>query len=72
MVEGRKIKSVSVVGLACYHIGMVVNGLTIATIEDKGMEWEDGIDFIYHCLDADGKLVVAIENCPVVVEYESN
>jgi len=71
MKNGRKIKEINIVPLTSYRVGETVNGLTIATIKDNSVEWEDGIDFIYHCLDSNGKIVVAVENCPVVVEYES-
>lgn len=68
----RQIKNVTVVtrqGVKSYEIGDEVNGLQIAQIKDKGNEWEDHVDYCYHCLDSNGGLVVAIENCPATVEY---
>jgi hypothetical protein len=69
----RKIKRIDIVtreGAKSYSVGQVVNGLKIATIKDSSWEHENGVDFIYQCLDKDGTQVVYIANCPHVVEYE--
>lgn len=66
------IESVTIVtrsGVKTYTVGTTVNGRTVHEIKDRTLEYEDGIVFIYHVLDADNNLIAAIENCPVEVVY---
>lgn len=44
----------------------------IAEIKEACTEWENSIDHLYLVKDINGNLLVAIENCPVVVEYEQS
>lgn len=68
----KVIKSLIVVGGDVgYLVGLTANGRKVAKIEDNGIEWENGIDFIYRVYDGNGDLIAAIENCPTVVEYEA-
>lgn len=71
----RKIKSIDVLisgqegGIITYRVGQVVNGIEIAEIKDGGQEFEDSVHCAYYLKCNKNKIVSAIENCPVIVEY---
>ncbi|WP_135553277.1 hypothetical protein [Paenibacillus cymbidii] len=69
----QTIRSVTIVSNPCFifALGAEHNGRIVAEIIDCGCEWESGLDFIYKVFDAQGDLIVAVENCPVIVEYDA-
>lgn len=67
--ENRKISDITVIsGSPEPDVYMVGQG-RIAKIEDKSIEYEDSIHFIYHCYDKHGKIVKILVNCPVDITY---
>ena len=69
MREIRKITIVTNQGVKSLEIGDVVNGLEIASIKDKGIEYPDQIYFIYVCYDHLGQKVAETINAPIELEY---
>ena len=68
----RKIKSITIVsnqGVSTTNVGDIINGLEIAEIKDKSLEYENAIHFIYTAYDEDGEIIKEIINCPVDVTY---
>lgn len=68
------IQSITVVMVPpiCFALGGQHNDRIISEIKDVTCEWENGMDFIYHVKDSDGGLIIAIENCPTIVEYKES
>jgi hypothetical protein len=69
-----KIKSLSIitnVGVKEYIVGAHAPGdkRIVSEIQDAGVEWENGIDFIYQVRDEKGNMIAHVENCPVDVMY---
>lgn len=59
-----------------YVIGMTVVGGTkhgkkVAKIRDVSQEYEDHVFSSYLIEDEDGSVLTRIENCPVLVEYDT-
>ena len=68
-----KIKSLTIVnqqGSHAYHVGNIVNGLLLAKIEDKSMEYPKSLEIIYQGFTNSGELVFEAINAPIDVEYE--
>ena len=42
----------------------------IGEIKDHSVEWEDGIHVSYSVYDRNEKLIMCIENTPVIVNYQ--
>lgn len=66
MTEKLKIKSIVIItqlGTKKYAVGVD----EITEIRDVSVEWENGIDFVYHVYKGSDK-AYAIENPPVVIE----
>ena len=69
----KVIQSVTVVtrdGLKTYEVGREVRGQVIIEIKSVGLEYEDHVHSEYHALDEKGEVILAIENCPVIVEWQ--
>jgi hypothetical protein len=49
----------------CYEVGSEVNGHIVIEIKH-----EDNFHSEYLVMDENGDLIVSVENCPVVVEYQ--
>ena len=67
-----KISSITIVnqqGSHCYAVGGIYNDLLIDKIENKSMEWPEGIEFIYRGFTENGDIVFEVINAPVDIEY---
>jgi len=54
-----------------FEVGTELNGREVIEIKQVGYEHENGISSEFHVLDEDGELIVSIENCPVIVEWQT-
>lgn len=67
----KKITDIDVVPSRRIYVGDYINGRKIAFIEDKSIELENGaIESLYLCKDKEDNVLVSIEKCSVVVQYE--
>lgn len=64
-----KITEITVHGLSTYYVGVKVEGREVGSINDRSIELENSIDFIYEVIDVNGDVMARIENCPVVIRY---
>ena len=56
-------------GTNSYHVGSVYNGLLLDHIEDRSMEYENSIEFIYVGVTEDDSFVFVAINVPIDVAY---
>ncbi|WP_339294379.1 hypothetical protein MKY82_22260 [Paenibacillus sp. FSL W7-1279] len=54
-----------------FEVGTEINGREVIEIKQVGYEFETGIYSELHVLDEDGGLIASIENCPVIVEWQT-
>lgn len=68
----REIQSITIVtnqGVSTITVGDIINGLEVAEIQNRSLEWENSLDTIYCAVDADGKIIKEVINCPVDITY---
>lgn len=54
-----------------FEVGTEINGREVIEIKQVGYEFETGIHSEFHVLDEDGGMIASIENCPVIVEWQT-
>ncbi|RED34703.1 hypothetical protein [Paenibacillus sp. VMFN-D1] len=54
-----------------YEVGTELNGRDVIEIKNMSDEYEDHIHSEYWVLDENGELIASIENCPVIVEWQT-
>ncbi|WP_433618728.1 hypothetical protein [Paenibacillus cellulositrophicus] len=54
-----------------YEVGTEINGRDVIEIKQVGYEFEGGIHSEFHVLDEEGSLIASVENCPVIVEWQT-
>lgn len=54
-----------------YEVGTELNGREVIEIKQIGYEFETGVHSEFHVLDEDNQLIVSVENCPVIVEWQT-
>ncbi|UOK65314.1 hypothetical protein MT997_13800 [Paenibacillus sp. OVF10] len=66
------IQSITIASIPAFIFGVggEHNGRAIIEIKQVGEEFPSRVHSEYHVLDEDGELIVAIENAPVIVEYQ--
>ena len=72
MKMNKEIKSITVLsgnGDKVFKVGDIHNKNVISKIEDRNMEFDNSIEFIYACLDENGEHLFTIENCSVIAEF---
>lgn len=53
-----------------FEVGTELNGREVIEIEQIGATYEDHVHSEFVIRDEDGNLIISIENCPVIVEYQ--
>ena len=69
---GSLVKNITVInaqGSMRYAIGDNIDGVEIAKIKDKCLEYDTQYVSLFYMYDKNGKLMKGIENCPVDVTY---
>ncbi|BFH63953.1 hypothetical protein [Paenibacillus azoreducens] len=54
-----------------FEVGTELDGREVIEIKQVGYEHENGIFSEFHVLDENENLIVSIENCPVIVEWQT-
>ncbi len=52
------------------EVGQEINGRPVARIDNLSTEYEDRIHCEFHAVDADGSLIVSVENAPLIIDWE--
>ena len=53
-----------------FEVGTEVNRREVIEIKQVGVQYENSIHSEYIVLDEDGDVIVSIENCPVIAEWQ--
>ncbi len=70
-----KIQTITIItqpGVKQYFVGQSGENGTIKRFEDCSLEYEDHIHSLYYGYNEDDKMILKIENCPVVIDYATN
>jgi len=66
----RAITIITLQGTKCYCVGGKYNGLDLASIEDRSLEFPDSLSVIYMGFTRSGDTVFEVIDAPIDVEYE--
>jgi len=69
MVKHKEVVKINVVTIQGFET-IAVGVDDIDKILDESLEYNNGIYALYSCYDKDGRLIKAIENCPVIVDFK--